>query len=130
MAITISNERGLSSEHGETLSLEELMQREAGVPSSRLQELLHKLSDEQLITQDVDENWLLKRDLSSYTLQDLYVAGDYHLPIGKEQPVPSESPWDAPFLALLGQTTLDLDQDLASLYDKALAVQDKKENDA
>jgi membrane protein len=104
---------------GETLSTADLLDREPGIPSSRLQRILQELLEQGLVTQDREEGWLLKRDLANYTLRDLYLAGDYHLPIGKDLPVPSASPWDRPFLALLNDKELDMNRSLASMYEKA-----------
>ncbi len=104
---------------GQVLDLDDLMEREAGIPLVRLQDLLGNLMDQDLITQDQEGAWLLKRDLGSYSLRDLYVAGEYHLPIGKDLAVPSESSWDRPFLALINASGLDLDVPLATLYDGA-----------
>ncbi len=111
----------LAQRNGEALSLNDLMEREPGVTSSRLQALLHRLRDEQLISQNADENWLLARDLHHYSLQQLYLAGDYHLPLGGQAAVPGSGPFDAPLLTLLGQVSLTLDQPLAALYDQAVA---------
>ncbi|MEE4174381.1 MAG: YihY family inner membrane protein [Xanthomonadales bacterium] len=106
---------------GKALELEALMELEPGVPSSRLQELLRTLMDENIITQDQDGGWLLKRNLEHYTLRELCSDGSFHLPIGKERAVPSESAWDGPFLELINAPTLVLDRPLASLYEAAEA---------
>lgn len=111
---------------GEAMSLETLLEEEPGVPSSRLQDMLRKLLDQNLIAQDQEGDWLLKRDLSRFTLRDLYTAGDYHLPIGKDLDVPSTSPWDGAFLSLLGSPQLNLDVSLASLYAPATPARDKE----
>ena len=111
----------LAQRSGGALSLNDLMEREPGVSSSRLQELLHRLRDEQLISQNADEDWLLARDLHHYSLQQLYLAGDYHLPLGEHAAVPNSGPFDAPLLTLLGQSSLTMDQPLAALCDQAAA---------
>jgi hypothetical protein len=72
--------------------------------------------DENVITQDQDGRWLLKRNLEHYTLRDLCSDGSFHLPVGKARAVPSESRWDQPFLDLINAPTLALDQPLASLF--------------
>lgn len=104
---------------GRSLDLEALMALERGVPSSRLQDLLRSLLDADVITQDQDGGWLLKRDLSRFTLRDLYAAGDYHLPIGKAAAVPDGEPRDERFFALMEAPTLDLAVPLATLYEDA-----------
>ncbi len=113
---------------GETVELETLLEREPGIPSSQLQEILNKLVQDKLITQDNDGSWLLVRDLSNYSLRDLYAAGDYHLPIGKSLDVPSASPWDKPFLGLLNARELKLESSLASLYTLAELGHEKEPN--
>ncbi len=102
---------------GEVLDLDDLLEREPGIPSSRLQDLLRNLVDQNLITQNQEGAWLLKRDLAHYSLRDLYMAGDYHLPIGKSVGVPTSSPWDAAFLELLNARGMDLDVPLAQLFE-------------
>jgi hypothetical protein len=52
-------------------------------------------------------------------LRDLYLAGEYHLPIGKEVPVPTKSRFDREFLAVLNADSLDMDQSLEELYQRA-----------
>lgn len=106
---------------GEALELETLMELEPGVPSSRLQELLRTLMESDVITQDQEGRWLLKRNLEHYTLRELCSDGSFHLPIGKERTVPSESVWDSPFLELINAPTLVLDRPLAALYEAAEA---------
>lgn len=103
---------------GESLDLEDLMELEPGIPSSRLQDVLRSLVDQHLIAQDQEGGWLLRRDLSRYSLRDLYAAGDYHLPIGKDIDVPRASPWDRPFMALMNAPTLNLETPLAELYER------------
>jgi len=111
---------------GEALDLEELMEREQGIPSSRLQDLLRTLVEQDLITQDQEGAWLLKRDLGRYSLRDLYLGGDYHLPIGKRSDIPTQSAWDKAFMALLDDHALNLDRPLGELYDAADPPQEKK----
>jgi membrane protein len=106
---------------GEALELETLMELEPGIPSSRLQELLRTLMDADVITQDQEGRWLLKRNLEHYTLRDLCSDGSFHVPIGKARAVPSDSRWDGPFLDLINAPTLALDQPLASLFRHASA---------
>jgi membrane protein len=103
---------------GRSISTPELLELEPGVSPTRLAQLLEGLAKAQLVTreQDGDEGWLLKRDLNRYTLRDLYRAGDYHLPIGKEPPVPSAGAWDNAFLQLLNRKELNMDIPLAELY--------------
>lgn len=104
---------------GRGLSAAELMELEPGVSPARLQEILKDLLRERLVTVDQEDRWVLSRDLSRYSLRELYRGSDYHLPVGKEVPVPTESPWDAALLELLGRTEVNMDRSLASLYHAA-----------
>lgn len=101
--------------YGRSLTTLDLLEKEPGISSARMADLLRDLMKADLISQDQDERWLLKRDLTRYSLQDLYHTSDFHLPIGKELPVPSSSPWDQPFLAWLNSKELSMDMPLASL---------------
>lgn len=113
---------------GEAVTLEALLEKEPGIPSSRLQDMLRKLDAQKLITQNKDSDWLLARDLSKFSLRDLYAAGEYHLPIDKAPEVPSKSPWDGAFLRLLNAPQLKLDTSLASLYEQAQPGDEKELN--
>ncbi len=113
---------------GRALPTEELMQLEPGIPSSRLQEQLLTLMNQDLITQDQEGAWLLKRDLAHYTLRELYNEGDYHLPIGKERGVPSSSPWDDAFLAVLNAREMNLETPLAELYARRDGLEDRTQH--
>jgi len=104
---------------GRALSTEQLMVLEPGVPSVSLCAILVKLVEENLIAQDQEQSWVLKRDLDRYSLRDLYRAGEYHLPIGKDLPVPTKSPWDKGFLELINSDELNMDFSLTSLYEGA-----------
>lgn len=114
---------------GRALTTEELAALEPGVVSSRLQEQLLRLVNENLITQDMEGSWLLKRDLAHYTLRDLYNEGDYHLPIGKERGVPTSSPWDDAFFAALNAREMKLDTPLAELYAQRRGQDDQAAHD-
>ena len=105
---------------GRSVSTEELQDAEPGVVSSRLQHMLVNLMEQHLITQD-NEGWVLKRDLGRYTLLELYQSGDYHLPIGKKIPIPSHSKVDPVFMEVLADPSLNLDQPLKALYERAWA---------
>lgn len=103
---------------GRSLSVEELLDLEPGVASARLQAILASLVRENLVTQD-ENGWLLKRDLSRYSLLELYQAGDYHLPIGKKVPVPSSNPLDPIFLEIINGERVNLERSLTEIFDEA-----------
>lgn len=107
---------------GRALGTTELLEAEPGLASARLKDILESLMRERLLTPNSDEDWVLVRDLSRYTVLDLYGAGEYHLPIGKDLPVPSTSPWDEAFMTMLNDVALDMDRPLAAMYDTGSAV--------
>ena len=107
-----------AQKHGEALTVEQLLELEPGFPASRLQLILAKLLEQKMLMLNQNDGYALARDLSSFSLKDLYSTGDYHLPIGKEFPVPTTRSWDKPFLSLLNSSQLDMDRSLASMYDQ------------
>jgi membrane protein len=102
---------------GSGLSTAELAEHEPGASPARLQALLQDLARARIVTADPEDRWLLVRDLSRFTLRDLYRVGDWHLPLGAEPPVPTTSPWDRGLLQLLQRTEVRMDRSLGSLYD-------------
>ena len=98
------------------MMLEEFLQVEKGVPDSLLQRLLERLIEDNVVTQDQQGSWLLKCNLDSYSLMDLYRSGHFHLPLGREFKVTTYSPWDSAFFNVLDQDVLNLEQSLTSLY--------------
>jgi membrane protein len=101
---------------GKTLSIEDLTRAEPGVSGRVLQRMLEDFIGAGLVTQDQQSNWLLVRDLDRFTVLDLYRAGRFHLPVGRQLEVPTTSDWDAAFLRLLRSGGPDLQRSLKSLY--------------
>jgi membrane protein len=106
----------MAQAEGRSLSFEELLHAEKGVPDSLLQRLLESFIEAGIVTQDQDANWLLTRDLDRFTLMDLYRAGHFHLPLGMDLEVPVAGPWDAAFLGVLARDAPDMRRSLKSLY--------------
>jgi len=100
---------------GRALSQDELQEAESGVRESLLQRLLGEFLEAGIINRDQHDNWFLTRDLDHFTLLDLYLSGQFHLPLGPAWEIPSTSPWDDAFFAAT-QNRLQMDRTLKSLY--------------
>jgi membrane protein len=101
---------------GRALSVEELMQSEQGLSDSLLKRQLENFLQAGIVTQDQQSNWILTRDLDSFSLLDLYRAGQFHLPLGSNLQLPKEGEWDSAFLGVLGHGGHDMKRSLKSLY--------------
>jgi membrane protein len=101
---------------GRALSVEELMQSEQGLSDSLLKRQLENFLQAGIVTQDQQSNWILTRDLDSFSLLDLYRAGQFHLPLGSNLQLPTEGEWDSAFLGVLGHGGHDMKRSLKSLY--------------
>ncbi|MBT8063301.1 MAG: YihY family inner membrane protein [Xanthomonadales bacterium] len=112
----------LAQRDGRSMSQDELWQAEEGIPDSLLQRLLGQFFDAGIVTQDQQDNWLLTRDLESFSLLDLYQAGHFHLPLGKKPELPRESDWDGPFLEAISVDSLNMSQPLKAMYKGARQV--------
>lgn len=106
-----------AQQKGQALGTADLVELEPGLANARALDIMTCLVEENLVTNDQDENWVLVRDLSRYTLGELYRSGEYHLPIGKPLPVPKPTPLDRRFADRLNAEPLDLDLPLALLYE-------------
>jgi membrane protein len=101
---------------GRSMSEAELLEREPGVTPDRLQALLAELAAQDVVSRDRQDRVMLKRDLERLTLRQLYQAGDYHLPMADEAPVPSTSPWDRLILKTINAKEMNMDRTLAYLF--------------
>ncbi|WP_191621458.1 YihY family inner membrane protein [Marinihelvus fidelis] len=108
-----------AQEKGTALGTSELLELEPGLASARALDIMTDLVDEKLLTSDQEENWVLLRDLSRYSLGELYRAGDYHLPIGKDLPIPNATPLDRVFTDVVNTTPLDLEIPVATILGRA-----------
>ncbi|MFC1702252.1 hypothetical protein ACFL1J_05890, partial [Pseudomonadota bacterium] len=68
------------------------------------------------ITRNEEGSWLLRRDLDTVSLLNLYHAGEYYLPIGEELDNPSKSEWDAAFFRSISMGELNMQQSLKEMY--------------
>ena len=63
--------------------------------------LMSRLREENIATRDEDGNWLLSRDLDDLSLGDLYLQGDFYLPLSEIAELPRASARDRAYVALL-----------------------------
>ena len=106
-----------AQQKGLALGTADLVELEPGLANARALDIMTCLVEEHLVTTDQDENWVLVRDLSRYSLGELYRSGEYHLPIGKPLPVPRPTALDRRFVDRLNATPLDLDVPVSELID-------------
>jgi membrane protein len=92
---------GVAQQQGVSLSREQLMELEPQASEIQIVRLLGRLGEARVVTRDEDGNWLLARDLVSLSLGELYLLGDYYLPLGEIDKLPSESAWDRAYVAAL-----------------------------
>jgi membrane protein len=86
---------------GRALSRTELMELEHQASELQLVRLVSRMRDEQIVSLDEDGACFLTRDLEDMTLGDLYSHGDYFLPLGQADEIPSETSWDDEFVSSL-----------------------------
>jgi membrane protein len=106
---------------GRMLTQDELQQAEHGVADLLLQGMLKQYLEAGLLTCDQEDHWLLTRDLDHISLLELYQAGHFHLPLGREPEIPTRSRWDAAFLQAIRADKLDITRSLKSLYQQGMA---------
>lgn len=104
---------------GKFLMQDDLLVVENGVPESLLKQLLTQFMKAGLVTRDQEERWVLTRDLDHVRLLDLYHAGHFHLPLGRNPAVPTKSKWDPAFLKATAPDGLDMGRSLKALYQEA-----------
>lgn len=103
LALRLVGHLGEAQAHGASLSREQLMDLEPAASELQIVRLLGRLREEQVVTRDEDENWLLRRDLSTLTLGELYRLGDYFLPVAEAPDLPQSSAWDRTYIEALEQ---------------------------
>lgn len=103
LALRLVGHLGEAQARGASLSREQLMSLEPAASELQIVRLLGRLREEKVVTRDEDDNWLLRRDLSTLTLGDLYRLGDYFLPLTEAPDLPQTSAWDRAYVAVLEQ---------------------------
>jgi membrane protein len=101
---------------GKSLSGEELLDLLEGATETELATQLGLLFDAGLVTRSEFGGWLLCRDLDTFSLLNLYHAGEYYLPVGEELDIPSTSEWDTAFFNSVKLGELNMQQSLKAMY--------------
>ena len=104
---------------GRSLSVEELLDSLEGSTETELASQLGLLFDAGLVTRSEIGSWLLCRDLDTFSLLDLYHAGEYYLPVGEELEIPSTSEWDTAFFSSVKLGELNMQLSLKAMYTHA-----------
>jgi membrane protein len=79
---------------GRSLSVADILSREAAASDSQLRRILGWFHDARFIHADDDGDWMLSADLDELTLGELYRSGAFILPIEEIEKLPLESHWD------------------------------------
>jgi membrane protein len=111
---------GDAQARGEALSREQLMDLEPQASELQIVRLMSQLREENIATRDEDGDWVLTRDLDTLTLGELYLRGDFYLPLSDITELPQESDRDRAYVASLENIRRHSqgiwDQPLKSLY--------------
>jgi membrane protein len=86
---------------GAVLSREQLVDLEPEASEHQIVRLMSRLREENIATRDEDGSWLLSRDLDDLTLGDLYLLGDFYLPLSELADLPRASARDRAYVASL-----------------------------
>jgi membrane protein len=121
LAYRLLGHLGEAQERGAALSREQLMDLEPQASELQIVRLLGRLREENVVTRDEDGYWLLRRDLATLTLGELYRLGDYFLPVAEAPELPRSTAWDDAYVAALEQVRQHgeefWDRPLKDLYD-------------
>ncbi|MEN1726823.1 MAG: virulence factor BrkB family protein [Pseudomonadota bacterium] len=79
---------------GDALSTKRLGYREPSASEAQIERLLDVLHVARVIHPDDDGDWMLTADLDELTLDELYRAGPFILPVGELDELPVDSHWD------------------------------------
>ncbi|MFC1690016.1 YihY family inner membrane protein [Pseudomonadota bacterium] len=83
---------------GLALSLGELLDLEQSASEMQIGRLMSQLRGQSMVTTDEEGSWMLTRDLGELSIGELYNLGNYYLPLGEIDKLPSSSPWDENFI--------------------------------
>ena len=78
-----------AQKEGATVSRERMMELEPLASELQIVRLMSRLGEAKIATRDEDGDWLLARDLGSLSLGGLYLLGDYYLPLGEIDRLPT-----------------------------------------
>jgi membrane protein len=92
---------GDAQARGVALSREQLMDLEPHASELQIVRLMSQLREGNIATRDEDGDWVLTRDLETLTLGELYLRGDFYLPLSDIPELPQESARDRAYVASL-----------------------------
>ncbi|MET0066440.1 MAG: virulence factor BrkB family protein [Candidatus Thiodiazotropha sp.] len=111
LALRLLTELRASQRDGTALRSRTLLERIPGATEERLEKVVHQLKQAHLVQRTDEKGWLLARDLSHVTLNDLYQSAQYVLPADDALDEVSES---------LRTMIQGLNQDLRQGMDRSL----------
>ena len=105
LAFRVMSHLWTAQRNGEGLSMDQLLALETSASDTQLNHLLVKLEAAQLVLIDQGSKWHVNRDLETVTLEDLYRAGEFHLPMASSPDIEDEEPipCDAAFMKFVKQ---------------------------
>ncbi len=86
---------------GQSLSVKALLLRESAATDLQLRRILSCFQAAGYIHCDDEGDWLLSADLDEISLEELYRAGSFIIPVGELDDLPVESHWDRALIELL-----------------------------
>jgi len=92
---------GDAQARGVALSREQLMDLEPHASELQIVRLMSQLREGNIVTRDEDGDWVLTRDLETLTLGELYLRGDFYLPLSDIPELPQDSARDRAYVASL-----------------------------
>jgi membrane protein len=101
LAYRLVGHLGEAQQEGVALSREQLLELEPRASELQIVRLLNLLREARVTSRDEDGSWMLARDLSGISLGDLYLLGDFYLPLAEIDSLPQDSPWDPAYLRSL-----------------------------
>lgn len=123
LAYRLVGHLGEAQKAGVSLSREKLMELEPRASELQIVRLLNLLREARVTSRDEDGRWMLARDLAEISLGDLYLLGDFYLPVAEIDELPQDSRWDQAYLRSLEhirrQSQGVWDQPLKDLYGEA-----------
>ncbi len=94
LAVRILGHFWQAQRRGQSLSVADLMDREAAANDEQLGRILAWFHDAKFIHPDDHGDWLLSADLDELRLADLYRSGPFILPLAELERLEMESHWD------------------------------------
>ncbi len=94
LAVRLMGHLWQAQRRGQSLSVGTLLSREPEATDLQLNRILGYFHDAGFIHRDDFGDWLLSADLGEVTLEELYRAGSFIIPVGELADLPVDSHWD------------------------------------